>query len=92
MSEATFATIQTDINGFNLWSLIYNLHTTGSATESEDSRKDRANTAYAELRQDSTTDTATHFLLFKMAVKRVEDLKASTLTAKGQAIRFIKSL
>jgi hypothetical protein len=92
ISDATFATIQTDMNGFNLWTLVYNLHTTGSATESEDSRKDRANTAYAELRQDSTTDTTTHFLQFKMAVKRVQDLKASTLTHKGQAIRFIKSL
>jgi hypothetical protein len=95
ISDAKYSGIQTATNGFQLWELVYALHTTGSTLESVDSRKDRAATEYAELRQDSSTDTTTHYQNFKLAVKKFNDLQtdaAAKLSDLAQAIRFLKSL
>ena len=62
----------------------------GSSQESEDSRKDRASTEYAELRQDASVDISTHFNTFRMAVQKLTDLKIAI--PSQQAIRFMKSL
>jgi hypothetical protein len=43
--------------------------------ESVDSRIDRAATEYAELRQDSSTDIASYYQNFKLAVKKYNDLQ-----------------
>jgi hypothetical protein len=90
-----YSVIQTATNGFQLWELVYALHTTGSTLESVDSRKDRAATEYAELRQDSSTDTATHYQNFKLATKKLNDLQtdaAAKVNDLAQAIRFLKRL
>jgi hypothetical protein len=89
ISDASYAVIQSTTNDFQLWELVYALHTTGSTLESVDSRKDRAATEYAELRQDSSTDTATHYQNFKLAVKKFNDLQtdpAAKLTDLAQDI------
>jgi hypothetical protein len=92
LSDPDYDAIQTSLNGFDLWKLVYKLHTTGSTQEPAASRKDAATQFYHSLTQAIDTDTATHYYNFRLAIQRLTDLGIDAPSEADQTIRFLRSL
>lgn len=92
LSDPDYDAIQTSLNGFDLWKLVYKLHTTGSTQEPAASRKDAATQFYHSLSQAIDTDTATHYYNFRLAIQKLTDLGIDAPSEADQTIRFLRSL
>jgi hypothetical protein len=90
-SNAEYAAIREQDNGFDLWKLIYKVHTAGGTNESEVRKKNRISKEYMQCRKEASETLAQFHARFRDCIR---EMKATTQTVSGpsQAIRFIDSL
>ena len=92
MGSDQFSEIETDLNGFRLWTLVENLHTTGDVSEGSVWKKDRVLSNYYNCCMKPSESLIDYFHRFKEIADNISAAGETEPTEELQTIQFIKGL
>jgi hypothetical protein len=84
--------VETETNGFELWKLIYKLHTVGDDLEDDIFKMDRCEHNFWEARMSPEESLINYYNRFQILVDAFTTLQQQQPGPKMQAYQFIKSL